>query len=110
MFLSLLNTYCMQLSVHELPLTDCPVGTWGIGCSNQCDCDEDGGDDCVKDRGCICKPGYKGTKCDTNIDECALNLDNCQSDQTCVDSFGSFSCACFQGYQLDANNICIGSR
>ena len=36
------------------------------------------------------------------IDECALGISGCS--QICTNTIGSFSCACYYGYQLDANN------
>ena len=33
-----------------------------------------------------------------DIDECAHGTDNCDSDASCIDTKGSFTCACKQGF------------
>ena len=37
----------------------------------------------------------------TDIDECALGLDNCSPSATCINSIGSFQCECLPGYSGD---------
>ena len=71
---------------------------------NECElrtdiCDRDT-QHCVNVEGghvCSCKTGYtispSSRQCE-NVDECALGLDNCHSEATCLDSDGSFSCTC----------------
>ena len=39
-----------------------------------------------------------------DIDECKMNLDNCESE--CVNLIGSFECTCFDGYKLINSNKC----
>ena len=34
----------------------------------------------------------------TDIDECELNMDNCDSNADCTDTIGSFNCTCVFGY------------
>jgi len=61
--------------------------------------------DTFRGRQCMCPPGFKGDgfEC-TDIDECALNLHEC--DQKCVNVPGSYRCACDekQGYELNAED------
>ena len=35
---------------------------------------------------------------DTDVDECAMNISECQ--QICKNSIGSYSCGCYEGYHL----------
>ena len=57
---------------------------------------------------CRCFPGYNGTLCDNNIDECAsVNCNN----GTCIDGINNFTCQCdpdFTGAFCDTKiNDCL---
>ena len=41
---------------------------------------------------CDCQPGFTGTLCEVNVDECAPRP--CQNGATCVDGVNSFTCDC----------------
>ena len=45
---------------------------------------------------CQCVPGYNGTLCDVNINECSPNP--CQNNGTCTDDIDSYNCSCVTGY------------
>ncbi|KAK4019758.1 hypothetical protein OUZ56_001766 [Daphnia magna] len=61
------------------------------GCKN--------GGTCVKPNVCTCAPGYTGPSCESDLDECSAPGSNvCQ--QTCINSAGSYQCACHEGFQL----------
>ncbi|XP_022100203.1 sushi, von Willebrand factor type A, EGF and pentraxin domain-containing protein 1-like isoform X2 [Acanthaster planci] len=46
---------------------------------------------------CICKPGYTGIICDTEIDDCESAP--CQNGASCRDGLNNFSCVCPAGFQ-----------
>ena len=48
-----------------------------------------------------------GVQCE-DIDECAVNTHGCS--QLCVNTDGSYTCACLEGYEtaLTDNKACIG--
>lgn len=45
---------------------------------------------------CVCKLGFTGSRCETNIDDCAGVV--CENGGTCVDQVGSYKCQCPLGY------------
>ncbi|XP_078575910.1 uncharacterized protein LOC144861769 [Branchiostoma floridae x Branchiostoma japonicum] len=62
-------------------------------CQNGGNCSSCFGDSRVV---CDCLPGYTGSMCETDIDECASSP--CMNGATCVDGVNSFSCTCNRGY------------
>ena len=49
---------------------------------------------------CACQPGFTGTACETNIDDCAPSP--CDNGATCVDLVNTFSCICDEGFSGEA--------
>lgn len=45
---------------------------------------------------CRCPPGFTGSRCETNIDDCAGNP--CRNAGTCVDGINDFTCKCTLGF------------
>lgn len=60
----------------------------GTGCKNGGTCNTSGI--------CVCKAGYKGTFCETNIDDCAAAP--CKNSGTCVDGVNAYTCQCKGGW------------
>ena len=73
----------------------------------------------------VCDEGYEGSPC-ADIDECAAGTDNCdETTEICVNTDGSFTCACMTGYdgspctdidecadgteQCEANEACVNT-
>ncbi|XP_013419789.1 EGF-like and EMI domain-containing protein 1 [Lingula anatina] len=58
---------------------------------------------------CQCMSGYileeNGKTC-ADLDECALEI--CGEQARCVNSVGSFSCTCRQGYLMEHDGVCYG--
>ncbi|KAL5018347.1 hypothetical protein ScPMuIL_004069 [Solemya velum] len=46
---------------------------------------------------CVCKDGFTGDECETDIDDCELNPKGCLYNGTCSDGINSYSCNCLPG-------------
>lgn len=91
-----------------------PSGAMGCGPISVCGnslvemgelCDDGnaaGGDGCSA--ACMVEPGYEcmhvGMPC-TDIDECDIETDNCDTNANCTNTPGSFTCVCLAGYEGD---------
>lgn len=53
---------------------------------------------CVAPEVCMCNKGFTGHKCHIELDECS-GRNACQ--QKCVNTFGSYTCECFDGFSLN---------
>ena len=47
-------------------------------------------------RMCSCRSGFTGSRCETNINECARSP--CANGSTCIDRINDYTCACPPGY------------
>ncbi|GAA6219632.1 vitamin K-dependent protein S [Lates japonicus] len=81
--------------------------------SNQCTpfpCYKEGSEGCRDGQAsftCMCKPGWKGPRCEDDIDECtdAEFLAGCN--QKCHNLPGSFHCTCEEGYFISDEINCV---
>ncbi|KAF7217567.1 epidermal growth factor-like protein 7 isoform X1 [Nothobranchius furzeri] len=66
---------------------------------NQATCAEPcvNGGTCLKPNRCACPLGWKGPQCQTDVDECS-GRQRCS--QECVNTAGSYRCACRDGFRL----------
>ncbi|PIK49580.1 putative neurogenic locus notch-like protein 3 [Apostichopus japonicus] len=48
---------------------------------------------------CVCRAGFTGDRCETDIDECESS--DCQNGATCTDGIDDYTCECVTGYEGD---------
>jgi len=88
---------------------ECNLGFIGDGynCEPVCDVPCHNGGKCVAPSVCECAPGYSGTNCQEDINECLLGEDvhKCLGDSVCVNRVGWFYCACKKGYKSYHNPL-----
>ncbi|KAL3837136.1 hypothetical protein ACJMK2_022514, partial [Sinanodonta woodiana] len=92
-----------QLDNDERTCIGCDAFHYGSNCSNLCNCGI-GADKCDPINGCLCKPGWNGTNCDTDIDECIYRPCTGVNVQ-CINTMGSYVCDCVRGYR-SINGVC----
>ncbi|KAK7823853.1 hypothetical protein U0070_020524, partial [Myodes glareolus] len=96
-------TCSSALGIGFLPLCTCPHGYTGNGfgpngcvrLSNICSSHPCVNGECIEgvlSYSCKCDPGWSGTNCTENINECVSNP--CLNGGTCIDGINGFTCAC----------------
>ena len=85
---------------------ECDGFHFGKNCENPCNCGI-GSSRCDKEKGCVCKTGWTGAKCDLDIDECAATNPCTGGNQVCQNSPGAYKCICENGYK-DSSGACTG--
>lgn len=89
--------------------TACEPPNYGVNCQSICNCGQ-GMERCDPVTGCVCKSGWTGSDCDTDINECTTNPTICGSDKICQNLDGSHACNCRNGYEKNSNDNCIGMK
>lgn len=81
--------------------------------SNQCTpypCYKEGSERCVDGQAaftCLCKPGWKGLRCEDDIDECTDPDHPAGCNQKCYNFPGSFRCMCEEGFFISDKVNCV---
>ncbi|XP_053386927.1 uncharacterized protein LOC123542089 isoform X2 [Mercenaria mercenaria] len=92
-----------QLENDGRTCTECDDYHYGRNCLQTCSCLNG---NCDKRTGCVCNPGWAGTRCDTDIDECSTEQVVClKENSVCVNVIGSAICSCGTGYQ-NLSGVC----
>ncbi|XP_078334851.1 uncharacterized protein LOC111121476 isoform X3 [Crassostrea virginica] len=94
-----------SLNEDKTTCSACEVPKYGDNCNQTCSCGK-GMDRCDAVQGCVCKEGWRGDKCDVDIDECEETPTICGSDKICKNLEGSHACDCREGFQKEGSN-CI---
>ncbi|XP_027058714.1 uncharacterized protein LOC113685401 [Pocillopora damicornis] len=56
---------------------------------------------------CLCSEGFHGEDCEEDIDECDIGTYSCSDVSDCINTKGSYSCTCKQGYEGDGWNCSV---
>ncbi|KAJ0056616.1 hypothetical protein NL108_010566, partial [Boleophthalmus pectinirostris] len=81
--------------------------------SNQCSpypCYKEGSERCVDGQAtftCVCKTGWKGPRCEDDIDECTDPDHPAGCNQKCYNFPGSFRCMCEDGFYMSNKISCV---
>lgn len=101
----LMTLKCTTLTDWLISL-ECDAPYYGQGCSYMCECGA-GMDRCDPVKGCVCLPGWTGSDCSQDVNECSVNQSICGTDKLCHNLQGGYRCDCRQGYRKEAAK-CVG--
>ncbi|KAH9492107.1 hypothetical protein Btru_026966, partial [Bulinus truncatus] len=86
----------------------CSNFTYGDKCELPCDCIQDNTAYCDRIKGhCTCLPGWTSRNCSVDVNECDIYYYICDTNRTCVNTPGSYFCACLEGFVKGSNGDCI---
>ncbi|XP_048727704.2 mucin-4-like isoform X2 [Ostrea edulis] len=90
-----------RLNSDHTTCSECDAPYYGQGCSYMCECGA-GMDRCDPVKGCVCLPGWTGSDCSQDVNECSVNQSICGTDKLCHNLQGGYRCDCRQGYRKEA--------
>ena len=89
----------LNINHAYIPLSACSKGTWGLNCSQVCQC-LDAKTDCDPVAGCTeCNEGFTGGDCQQDVDECTETPGICGDNADCTNKYGFYTCICDYGYE-----------
>ncbi|XP_053387245.1 fibrillin-1-like [Mercenaria mercenaria] len=89
-----------KLSADGISCEACDMWSYGFSCASNCTCLPENTDKCDATSGlCLCKTGWNGTKCESDINECETET-VCPDNSICKNSNGSFECICKDGFNV----------
>lgn len=71
----------------------------GVTCEPICNQTCLNGGKCTAPNVCSCRRGYKGSSCETDVNECSENLHQCHKNSNCINMPGWYYCECHRGFQ-----------
>ncbi|TNN67286.1 Vitamin K-dependent protein S [Liparis tanakae] len=112
-YVACLGSHRVGISNPNSDLISSDLRTCVTEISDQCTpppCYKEGATLCVDGQAsfkCECKPGWKGPRCENDIDECSDPEFPAGCNQKCYNSPGSFHCMCENGYFTNDQVYCV---
>ncbi|XP_070174967.1 uncharacterized protein [Littorina saxatilis] len=96
------------LNSDQQTCRECPTNMYGLNCTQECTCTSNAESCNNVDGACLCKAGWEGTRCESDVNECVTNQHNCSDDHViCINQDGGYMCGCDIGYTSNESQSCI---
>ena len=91
---------------------ECQTGRYGQDCAETCTCEPHSTITCPSvDGRCLCKDGFEGANCESDVNECKTeSLNTCDDHSDCKNRHGDYYCECHEGYIPIGDNTCRGKQ
>ena len=92
-------------------MSACPINKYGATCTRTCNCNRTNTIRCDRiDGSCVCKRGWRGVNCSTDVPECTTFPTICGLNAKCIEGQGFYACSCKNGYIMSSNGRCTGKK